>query len=202
MEKIAIDWRQAGSFARAHGVLVITWRHTIKAPKHLANLPSSDPALEQLYDQEPGLKGIFVKGAPAFICRNFRNFGVMRGLANGKACVMHSISFRQDTASARARAHEARVRISRAQPGDIVDLGDLVPEAINVEMEISDTAATDWPQGGSLINPTINRAAETGTVVVPILMIMMILSKQIDVGYFGKGVTSNTNVMHLKLDLP
>ena len=83
--------------------------------------------------------------------------------------MMHSISFRQDTASARARAHEARVRISRAQPGDIVDLGDLVPEAINVEVEISDTAATDWPRGGSLINPTINRAAKTGTVVVPIL---------------------------------
>jgi len=168
MEKVGVDWRQAKSFALAHRVPVVVWKQQILSPTFLAN-QGRGGVTDDLYRQEPALMGLFVKGAPAYLTKNFPKPGLARGLANGTTCVMHSITFREDTDEEKERARVARNRIDRARPGEVVDLGDLVPLSINVEHTVSAEEASCWPMGGSLVCPIINRAANIGTVVVPIL---------------------------------
>ena len=62
--------------------------------------------------------------SPAYLSKNFAK-------ANGTTCVMHSLTFRQETEGERHRAREARARIENAQPGEVVDLGSLVPLSVN-----------------------------------------------------------------------
>ena len=167
MEKLAIDWRQACAFARAHGRPVVVWRKPITSPTFLSNLVGGH--LSMLYNGEPGLKGLFVKGAPAYLSKNFAKGGVSRGLANGTTCVMHSLTFREETNEERHMAREAQVRIENALPGEVVDLGTLVPLSVNIEHTVTADEAAGWPLGGSLHTPVVNRISNTGTYIIPVI---------------------------------
>ena len=107
--------------------------------------------------------------SPAYLSKNFAKGGVSRGLANGTTCVMHSLTFRQETEGERHRAREARARIENAQPGEVVDLGSLVPLSVNNKHTVSADEALGWPLGGSLLPPVVNRLANVGTVIIPVL---------------------------------
>ena len=168
MEKVGVDWRQARSFALAHGVPIVVWNRQIVSPDFLANQGHGAEA-DLLYQNEPGLKGLFVKGAPAYLTKIFPKGGLARGLANGTTCVMHSLTFREETDEEKEKARTARHHISSAAPGDIIDLKDMVPLSINVEHTVSADEAEAWPLGASLVNPIINRGANRGTVVIPVL---------------------------------
>lgn len=116
------------------------------------------------------LKGLFVKGAPAYLSKNFAKAGVSRGLANGTTCVMHPLSFREETDDERHKAREARIRIEGALPGEVVDLGTLVPLSVNIEQHtVTADEAGGWPLGGSLHAPLVNRISNTGTVIIPVI---------------------------------
>ena len=170
MEKRAVDQRQAKSFASAHGVPVIVWNKPVTSPSFLANsAATSGSMMEWLYREEAGLQGLFVKGAPAYLSKIFAKKGVSRGLANGTTCIMHSLTFTEETDGERAEARAAYASIAAARPGSIVNLGNLVPLSVNIEHQVTADEAAGWPMGGSLIHPVINRAANIGTVIIPVV---------------------------------
>jgi hypothetical protein len=167
MEKRELDWRQAKAFAAAHGVPLVVWNNTITKPESLAH--SGRAQLNNLYAQEIGLRSFFVKGSPAYLSQNWRKGGVSRGLANGTSCTMHSLTFRMETHEQRHTAHEKLLQIQNASPGEIVDLGSVVPLSINVIHSVTASEARNWPANGSLVPPEIDESNSTGTVVVPVL---------------------------------
>ena len=170
MEKRAVDLRLAKSFARAHSVLVVVWNKPITSPSFLANSAAAAGSVtEWLYREEAGLQGLFANRAPAYLSKNFAKKGVSRGLANGTTCIMHSLAFREETDTERAEARAAYAKIASAPPGSVVNLGNIVPLSINVEYQVTAGEAAGWPLGDSLICPVVNRAANAGTVIIPVV---------------------------------
>jgi hypothetical protein len=166
MEKRELDWRQAKAFAAAHGVPIVVWNNAIIGPDDLAH--SGSDQVSNLVAQETGLRSFFVKGCPAYLSQNWPKGGVSRGLANGTSCTMHSLTFRMDTPFQQQIAHEKLIQVQNASPGQIVDLGALVPLSINVTHSVTASEARIWPAGGSLVPPVIDESTQMGTVVVPV----------------------------------
>ena len=85
-ERNAVNMLKALQFARYTNVPLVRWRLplTQRSCKWLDR-----DELEDLRKHESGLWGVFVRGAPALLCENM---SVGRGLCNGTAGVLHSLT--------------------------------------------------------------------------------------------------------------
>ena len=86
-ERHHLNRKQAEAFARAHGLPLVMWRLPLTG--RAAEL-LDDSMLLELCDHEPGLWGIFVRGAPAMLTQNIQP---TKFLVNGAYGYMHSLSF-------------------------------------------------------------------------------------------------------------
>jgi hypothetical protein len=122
MERHALNAAQAVRFGKYFNLPVIRWRLKICGPKSiLAGL--SDAELAELADQEPGMWGYFVQGAPAMLTENINT---SKGLVNGTMGTLHSLSLRNvdDTAALR--------RASAAAAGGVIITLPAPPVSVNV----------------------------------------------------------------------
>jgi energy-coupling factor transporter ATP-binding protein EcfA2 len=116
----AINPEQVHAFARTFGLAVLRW----KLPLNPTDALPIDPCLlDELYDNEPGLWGYFVQGAPALLTENVKS---TRKLVNGSPCLLHSVTFRGDVPQAVSDAFES-------EQYAVVTL-DEPPEAVNVRV--------------------------------------------------------------------
>ena len=132
-ERMAISRVQAIRFGQMHNLPVFTWRQPLSAN---CTLKPDDQKL--LYDNVSELTGWFVQGAPAHMTSNINP---SKGLANGTAIVLHSLTL----------AHEANVaainsQIAIALPGSIICL-EYPPTSVNVIVSSLD----NWPNSQSLV---------------------------------------------------
>ena len=86
-ERQHLNRKQAEAFARAHNLPLVLWKLPLTG--RAAELVDA-AALEELYENEPGLWGAFVRGAPAMMTENIQP---TKFLVNGAAGFMHSLSF-------------------------------------------------------------------------------------------------------------
>lgn len=139
----------AQRFAKRHGVPLIVWRLRCSgvAVDYYHRSPTS---LKSFYTLESGLCGMFIKGAPAYIDENV-NPSIC--LANGTPVVMHSITFRDDIEPSRKAILQQR--ILNAEPGEIVDLEDTIPEFVNVQVKVSQEIADNWKEDETLVSSLV-----------------------------------------------
>jgi hypothetical protein len=86
-ERHHLNRKQAEAFARAHSLPIVMWRLPLTG--RAAEL-LDDLMLHDLYENEPGLWGVFVRGAPAMLTANIQP---TKFLVNGACGYMHSLSF-------------------------------------------------------------------------------------------------------------
>jgi hypothetical protein len=121
-ERHKLNLKQAQKFALKHGVPVLIWRKALNGAL-ATQLP--EDTIEQLYDSNPQLTGIFVQGAPCNL--NTKNINPDKGLANGTPGIMHSICIPNDR-----EPNIVLERINNALPGTILEIS--IPYAINFKM--------------------------------------------------------------------
>jgi hypothetical protein len=83
----ALNAACAARFAEMHDLCLVRWRLPVTG---LGQRDFSDEALEVLYQNEPGLWGYFVVGAPALYMNV--NVSTVCGVVNGADCRMHSLT--------------------------------------------------------------------------------------------------------------
>jgi hypothetical protein len=116
-------------FARMKGLPVLRWRYAMPWLQQLSTAQA-----ESMYKRYPALTGYFVKGAPAFITSNINP---NKGLANGTAAVLHSLSWEDS-----AYVAEVALRVSQGEPGEIIDVN--LPLTVNVEVPMSQLRISRW----------------------------------------------------------
>ena len=87
-ERHHLNRAQAEAFARAHKLPLVRWKLPLTG--RAAELLDAS-TLDELYENEPGLWGTFVRGAPAMLTENIQS---TKYLVNGASGHMHSLSFR------------------------------------------------------------------------------------------------------------
>jgi hypothetical protein len=134
------------NFARLRGVPVLRFRYTLYAQSAVDDFES-----DATYRRFPALTGYFVQSAPVFINANINP---SKGLANGTCAFMHSLSWEDDE-----YIHDVQERISRAQPGDVIDVD--LPLSLNVEVKVTPLNSAQWhrPDDETLL---------PGRVVIPL----------------------------------
>jgi hypothetical protein len=164
-ERHALNLKQAQKFALKHGLPVLMWRKEL-CGSVATQLP--EETIEQLYESNPQLTGIFVEGAPCNL--STLNINPDKGLANGTPGIMHSLCLGSDT-----EPNIYRQRIDNAIPGQIVVIP--IPYAINFKMILPDmdrTTLPNWPASETLVpgqyDETGNLIAGTKDIVVPIFI--------------------------------
>jgi len=145
-----LNRKQAETFARAHGLPLVLWKQPLTG--RAAELLDAG-TIQELYDNEPGLWGAFVRGAPAMLTENIQPTKL---LANGACGYMHSLSFLDDEPPEWADA--------AAAPGYSLVLLDDPPLAVNFQLTLPDG------DDGEGIDSLVDNA-----VVVPIVQ-----SKHVD----------------------
>lgn len=85
-ERNAVNMLKALQYARYTNVPLVRWRLPLT---HRSGEWLDREELEDLRKHESGLWGVFVKGAPTLLCENM---SVGRGLCNGTAGVLHSLT--------------------------------------------------------------------------------------------------------------
>jgi len=151
IERAAINMDQARRFALAHGEPVLRW------PTHVTGhsaLALSDTQLRQLYDHNPALHTVFVRGAPAYLTANINT---MKNLCNGSRAFLHSISFDSNVTEQQRR--DIQRAINAAQPGEVVDIP-VIPLSVNVQIPYDTDLHGPWPANQTLV-PT--------ELVIPVL---------------------------------
>ena len=143
-----LNYEMACRFAKLKNVPVIRWKLPISGER--ASLLNPEE-IEQLYDQERGLWGVFVSGAPGFLTVNINP---TKGLANGTPIIYESLSFDHERDSENER--EALRKISIAEPGEVITI-DVIPKTINVA--VPSIEPSSWPTNQTLV---------PGRVVIPI----------------------------------
>jgi len=88
-ERAALNFQQMQRFARHTGTVMIAWRKPIV--RAFAELSNNE--CEQLWNTDPRLIGCFVVGAPAFLSENLNSVATSKGICNGAAATLHSLSF-------------------------------------------------------------------------------------------------------------
>ena len=68
-ERHYLNRKQAETFARAHCLPLMLWKQPLVG--RAAELLDAD-TIKELYDNEPGLWGAFVRGAPAMLTENIQ----------------------------------------------------------------------------------------------------------------------------------
>ena len=89
-ERHRLNKHQAYAFAKYYNVPLVRWKLPV-AGKDAAAL--SDEVLTNLYDNEPGMWGYFVRGAPSMLLRNIQP---TKNLANGSMGWQESLTFDPD----------------------------------------------------------------------------------------------------------
>ncbi|CAK0798449.1 unnamed protein product [Prorocentrum cordatum] len=89
-ERHQLNRLQVEAFAKAFQLPLITWKCPLTG-KAAELLDSAD--LDELYDNEPGLWGCFVRGAPAMLTENIQP---TKFLVNGACGYMHSLTLQGD----------------------------------------------------------------------------------------------------------
>ena len=93
-ERHHLNRAQAEAFARAHKLPLVRWRLPLTG--RAAELLDAS-AIDNLYENEPGLWGTSRRGAPAMLTENIQP---TKYLVNGASGYMHSLSFRGDPPAA------------------------------------------------------------------------------------------------------
>jgi hypothetical protein len=149
-ERASLTAPQALRFAQHQGEVLIRWRLDLRADPVIADLSCEE--MDQLFESEPSLWGLYVCGAPGFLTKNIK---ADKGLANGTPCVMESLTFSTDPKD-KALVRQAMDLIAAARPGDVVTLP-IAPKTVNVR--IPGIEAATWPASSSLV---------PGQVVIPV----------------------------------
>jgi hypothetical protein len=134
------------NFARLRGLPVLRFRYVLYAQCSIDDFES-----DATYRRFPALTGYFVQSAPVFISANINP---NKGLANGTCAFMHSLSWEDD-----AYIHEVQERISRAQPGEIIDVD--LPLSLNVEVKVTPLNNAQWSRPD-------DETLHAGRVVIPL----------------------------------
>ena len=144
LERFELNAAQAYAFAKHYGHVLVRWKLDLRGA---ASQELRGDLLDELYDDEAGLWGFFVRDAPAVITDNIAQ---EKGLVNGTQCTMHSLVLRDD-------ATDDQARLDRACKGEVVTLS-RPPISINVRPQVS-TKFLDLLRPDSLV---------ANEVVVPI----------------------------------
>ena len=101
-ERERLNFVQAEQFAKYHRRPLITWRYPLTTSDG-ETLSGMD--LDQLYNDERGMLGIFVKDAPGMLLKNIQS---TKGLVNGSVGFLHSLTFGGSTPRAVAEAEQMK----------------------------------------------------------------------------------------------
>jgi hypothetical protein len=157
-ERHNINLHKARAFARDMGVPILTWRKPLVG--RLATI-LNDQTLDLLYENTAELTGIFVQCAPCVL--RDENINPTRGLANGTAASLHSITFANTEELVKCEN-----LINKAQPGELISIP--VPSSINVEIKFNESDKIDrinaWPNNLTL-QPGKDQTSKA--VVIPLL---------------------------------
>ena len=144
-ERHHLNRKQSEAFARAHDLPLVLWKLQITG--RAATLLDAS-SLDELYENEPGLWGAFVRGAPAMLSENIQP---TKFLVNGAAGFMHSLSFPEEP--------PAEFSETLARPGfSIVHLAE-PPLSVNFQVTLP-----DGDIGGGI------ESLVTDAIVVPVVM--------------------------------
>jgi DNA polymerase III delta prime subunit len=143
-ERHALNLSQARRFAIRNGVPILRWKNDLTASASSLD----DIAIDLLYENEPELTGLFVKGAPGLLSRNMNPIA---GLANGTPIVLHSITLCPDD-----DPEGFREIIRNASPGEFID----IPPPLSVNVMVPAIDATEWNEQHTLVS---------GQVVIPLI---------------------------------
>ena len=133
------------AFARSHNLLLVRWKYPL-SERTLGRIDAAQ--LDDLYTNEPGLWGCFVRGAPAMLTQNIQP---TKGLVNGASGFLHSLTFDADAPA------EYRDAVAGPRGFKVIELAE-PPLSVNFQLHLPDGASMD---GIETLIP--------GTVVVPIL---------------------------------
>ena len=86
-ERHKLNRMQAEAFAKAHKLPFVMWKMELVGRQFES---MTDGQLKELFENEPGLWGYFVRGAPAMLTQNIQPTKI---LANGSMGFMHSLTF-------------------------------------------------------------------------------------------------------------
>jgi hypothetical protein len=145
LERHTINAARAFAFAKHHGLVLIRWRLNLVG---LDSQRLDAKLIDELYDEEVGLWGYFVKGAPGIIEDNLAQ---LKGIVNGTSCTMHSLTLQSDATD------DLDAMVRRAGPGGVVTLS-MPPHSINVEPNVIEKFA-------ELLRPN---SLDSNKVVIPI----------------------------------
>ena len=168
-----INAAQAVRFAKRAGKPVIKWCNTFVGEK-FGTAKITNELRNSLYVNDHRFSTLFVEGAPGYITKNMTADATIKGICNGTACTMHSLTFSSDV-SLQHEVTETRLQIANAKPGEVVVIM-LQPLSINVELGL-DTVPDDRKEVPDFVMPLqfrqrLLQPEETlvpGRLVIPIL---------------------------------
>ena len=124
VERDVINVAQAKVFARTFGLPLIRWR------LEMVDEIENKSLLSDLYEDEDNLWGYFVEGAPVNLTENMAS---TRGLVNGSAGILDSLSFERGAIPRELQAAHALAASKRGVDVVVVDLTE-APLSVNVRV--------------------------------------------------------------------
>ena len=163
---------QVFRFGRYFGEAVVRWRRFIKKGLSVQVLDPS--VINELYQENTGLWGYFVRGAPGYVNANVNP---EKKIGNGTYVRFHSLVL-SDSESEESRH---RVQSQLDQPDGLrppcITLEE-PPHAINVEVRVK---TSDWPEGQTCCLFRVDHDDGTSTVVIP--MEVSRETAKVDIGF-------------------
>jgi hypothetical protein len=123
-ERHHLNRKQAQAFALAHSLPLVMWKRQVTG--RACELLDAG-TLDELYEHEPGLWSVFVRGAPAMMTENIQP---TKYLVNGACGYMHSLSFSADA--------PAELTDALAAPGYSVVILPEPPLCVNFQVSLPD----------------------------------------------------------------
>jgi hypothetical protein len=137
-ERDNLMYERVQRWAQENGVPIITWK--LQCRGTVMNFIKDDDFLSEIYHPQSGLLGYFVQGSTSYLTENIKPF---KGLANGNTVYMHSLSFSDEDILSR-ECKTFLTMYDESKPGEEVQLNEIIPTSINVEIFMTAELQKYW----------------------------------------------------------
>ena len=152
-ERNHLMFLRAQVWAKLMGQPIITWN--LQCRGAFINYLTENNCIEEIYHNQSGLIGIFVQGAMSYITENINP---TKGLANGTAVYMHSLTFSDE--DMKSDYYKQFIKLLEvAKPGEQISINKIIPTFINVEFIMPEELKPFWDETETLC---------TNKVIIPI----------------------------------
>jgi hypothetical protein len=136
---------RAQQWASENSIPIITWK--LNCTGSVLNFIKEEQLLSEIYHPQSGLLGFFVQGAISYLTDNIKP---SKGLANGSAVYMHSLSFNEEAMES-SEYKSFLEMLNNSKPGEEIHLNSIIPSFINVEICMTSKLQKYWKSTDTIV---------------------------------------------------